>query len=130
MLPAVDRTTLGPSASSAITETAALSKIPCLSFINSTSLPNRPAISARSSSLRSSTHAPAGVRTCVGTGSPPLSSSPTGWQSRSSGKRLAVSHGKPLSTPTRRKAIGRSPSCPCHPRNADSVAIPAMDLTG
>ncbi len=44
--------------------------------------------------------------------------------------RLAVSHGKPLSSPKRRKAKRRSPSRPCHPRNADSATVPAIDLTG
>src|SRR5262249_23166625 len=32
--------------------------------------------------------------------------------------------------PTRRNANRRSPSSPCHPRNADSLPIPAIDLTG
>src|SRR5215471_3054137 len=48
----------------------------------------------------------------------------------SSRRRLALSHGKPLLSPTRWKANRRSPASPCHPRNADSVAVPAMDLNG
>jgi hypothetical protein len=56
-----------------ITEIQASSKMPCLRFINSTSLPYRLEISSRSSSLRSSY---SGERTCLGSSSAGLQSSP------------------------------------------------------
>src|SRR5437879_10008432 len=53
-----------------ITEIGASSKMPCLRFINSRSLPYRLESSSRSSSLRSSYSFPSGVQTCVGSSSP------------------------------------------------------------
>lgn len=41
-----------------------------------------------------------------------------------------MSHGKPSTSPVRRNANRRSPVSPCHPKAADSTAVPAMDLTG
>ncbi len=113
-----------------ITDTLASSKIPCLSFINSTSLPNFSATLFCNSALPSARFIPSGVRTWVGVGSSAFSSRPSGSYKRSSGSRLAVSQGKPVLSLRRRNAKRRSPCKPCQPRKAESVAIPAIDLTG
>ena len=61
-----------------MTEIDASSKMPCLRFINSTSLPYRLETSSRNSLLRSSYSFPSGVRTCVGSSSALLRSHPNG----------------------------------------------------
>jgi hypothetical protein len=108
----------------------ASSKMPVLKCIICTEAPYWRPTSAASSSPKTTISWPSGVRMCVGRSPSARVRGRCGANSSRPGSLLAVSHGIPLRSSSRRNAKRLSPSRPCQPTLATSRRSHAMDFTG